>query len=150
MASKNYDACKAKVLSRSPTVQQLREDIRKQFHERLKLSRQGDTSRNRNLFKNAIGHAYQTFRELKSTLLNGGEEEPTVEEMALIWDDIEGELCKEFNQRQADDYALQMEAAVNENAYICSICSNIITSDNSAPCLICDMCARLYFNNDSI
>jgi len=151
-SNSSYKTQKLNIFKRSPSVQQLREEVRKQFHEKLKLRRSSDVYKRRDIFKSVISGVQKHFSEIQESLLQGNEDELTdTEGMLRMLLEVEEEVRRNESEKQAEEYALYLQQetdAALENFCVCSICNKFIDFEVRAISIICDQCVQLHFNSE--
>ncbi|KAF5294483.1 hypothetical protein FQR65_LT01609 [Abscondita terminalis] len=143
MASTTTDKpFKADLLRKSPSVQALREEIRKQFKNRLKINRSNDLCRRRELL-NVVSSVTNQYQKIKKELMNEVDD-INPDDMSRIMADVEKELLDTVIPDEIDPDVFIDD--ILKNFTNCTIC-NAIIRNKDVICVICDNCTKLYFSS---
>ncbi|KAF2900258.1 hypothetical protein ILUMI_05926 [Ignelater luminosus] len=144
------DTPSLQLYKKSPSTQYIREGLRRQFQERLKLTRRTQQSRNRNFYSNIVADVQ---KQLVATV--GLEEELNPDEMFKLLLEVEQEVHKETLEKEAENYESLMEQEINvllqDTNYVCQICNQpkqCMSDSNNV--FICSDCANLHFNTEKL
>ncbi|KAK4872269.1 hypothetical protein RN001_016393 [Aquatica leii] len=138
---------KPELLRRSPSVQQLRDEIRKQFQQRLRAHRNNEVCRRRELFNNVLANVTDHYGKIQKVLLDNAED-VSFEEMLNIMLEVEKELLNDMPKKEIDEVFADLDYDLTENLSLCGICNVVIKMEDNLPCLICDNCAKLHFSSN--
>jgi len=116
------------------------------------LGRSNEFCKRRDLFRSIISNVQRHFAEIEESLQQGNENLDTDEVLRVLME-VEEELHENESQRQADQYALDLQEeteAILKHFSVCSVCDRFTDFENNSANVICESCTKLYFNRTNL